>query len=99
MADRCKPDELAVVIRAQNKGNLGRIVKVLALHDRTGPLVYDPDITVWMTESAEPMMWTIEPKVYMQNFGPIPDSQLQPIRGQPAPKRKRARRTKVLEAA
>ena len=97
MVNRCKPGDLAVVIQAQNKGNLGRIVKVLALHDRTGPLVYGAGITVWMTESTAPMTWTIEPKVYMLNCGPIPDSQLQPIRAQPA--RKRARLAKVLEAA
>ena len=90
----CKPGDIAVVIQAQHRENLGLIVKVLALHDRTGPLVYNIDGAVWLTESAAPMKWTLKSEVYQLNHGPIPDSQLQPIRAQPAVKR--ARRAKAL---
>ncbi len=78
---RCRPGDLAVVISAANKTNLGRIVKVLALHDRTGPLVYAEGGAVWLTESASPMLWTLASKEYWFFQGPIPDGQLQPIRG------------------
>lgn len=96
---RCKPGDLAVVIQAQHEGNLGRIVKVLELHDRTGPLVYNIAGTVWLTESTEPMMWTINAAVYMLKRGPIPDALLQPIKAQPTAKSRRTRRAKVLEVA
>lgn len=95
----CKPGDLAVVIQAQHQENLGRIVKVLEVHDRTGPLVYNIPGTVWLTESTEPMMWTINAAVYMLKRGPIPDALLQPIRPQPTAKSKGARRAKVLEVA
>jgi hypothetical protein len=37
---RCKPGDLAVVTSAAHPTNLGRIVKVLALQDGEGPIVY-----------------------------------------------------------
>lgn len=97
MANRCKPGDLAVVVQAQHKENLGRIVKVLKLHDRTGPLVYATDIVVWSAECPDPMKWTLNNRVYMFKEGPIPDSSLQPIRKAPARKAKRT--VKVLEVA
>ena len=93
----CKPGDLAVVIQAQHEANLGRIVTVLEVHDRTGPLVYNIPDTVWLTESTQPMMWTINAVVYMLKRGPIPDALVQPIRSQPAAKSKRARQIKMLE--
>jgi hypothetical protein len=92
---KCKPGDLAVVIQAQHKTNLGLIVKVLERHDRTGPLVYGVGPTVWMTESTAPMTWTLNGEVYTLSRGPIPDCQLQPIRALPA--RKWVRRVKTLE--
>lgn len=97
MVNRCRPGDLAVVVQAQHKSNLGRIVKVLAPHDRTGPLVYAEDLVIWLTECATPMTWRFESRVYKQCVGPIPDSCLQPIRKQPMRKAKPA--AKVLEAA
>jgi len=86
MTNRCKPGDLAVVIQAKNSVNLGRIVKVLRLDDRSGPLVYGSDLVVWLAECASPMTWKFENKVYKLRQGPIPDCQLQPIRKLPAPK-------------
>ena len=98
MADRCKPGDLAVIIQAQHRENLGLIVKVLEPHDRTGPLVYNTGESVWLTESAVPMKWTLKSEVYLLKRGPIPAAQLQPIRARPTPRRKRTRQIKVLEA-
>jgi hypothetical protein len=40
---RCKPGDFAVVISAKCKRNLGIIVKVIELDDRTGPVRYALD--------------------------------------------------------
>jgi len=78
---RCRPGDLAVVIKAANECNLGRIVSVLRLHDQTGDLVFDTSEPVWIVESAEPILWTHGATQDFRRVGPVPDSQLQPIRG------------------
>ena len=80
---RCKPDDLAVVIDAKCKRNLGIIVKVIELDDRTGPVRYALDTPVWLAESQKAMTWVVNGTRYSSNRGPIPDAQLQPIRGTP----------------
>lgn len=77
---RCRPGDLAVVVDAANKANIGRIVKVVALHDGTGPLAMVRPCAVWMVRAPTPMTWTDGPKRYRRKNGPVPDSQLQPIR-------------------
>jgi hypothetical protein len=84
---RCKPGDLAVVISAANEANLGRIVKVIELHHGKGPMAMVRDCPVWMVECSNTMTWTDGPKVYQLNRGPVPDLQLQPIRGRWVPKR------------
>ena len=79
----CKPGDLAVVIVAVHQTNLGCIVKVLEVHHGRGKLAMVRDCPVWMVESATPMTWTDGRKRYLMNRGPVPDSQLQPIRGRP----------------
>jgi hypothetical protein len=78
---RCKPGDLAVVIEAANHANIGRIVKVVALHDGKGPLGAIGPRPVWMVKAPTRLTWTDGPKRYRRKNGPVPDSQLQPIRG------------------
>jgi hypothetical protein len=78
---RCKPGDLAIVIDAKYKRNLGIIVKVIELDDRTGPVRFALDTPVWLIESQEAMTWVVNGTRYISNRGPIPDAQLQPIRG------------------
>jgi len=78
---RCKPGDLAIVIDAKYKRNLGIIVKVIELDDRTGPVRFALDTPVWLVESQEAMTWVVNGTRYISNRGPIPDAQLQPIRG------------------
>ena len=78
---RCKPGDMAVVIDAANKTNIGRIVKVVAAHDGSGPLGAIGPKPVWLVQAPTPMTWTDGPKRYRRKNGPVPDSQLQPIRG------------------
>lgn len=96
---RCKPGDLAIVISADNPFNLGRIVKVLELHHGTGPLAMVRDCPVWMVECPDVMMWTDGPeKQFLLYRGPAPDSQLQPLRGQRAIKKKRRKLPEEVKA-
>lgn len=78
---RCRPGDLAVVISANNPANLGRIVKVLALDDRSGDLKFSGEMLVWIVQSEQPMVWSVNKRIVRRKRGPVPDAQLQPIRG------------------
>ena len=80
---RCKPGDLAVVIDAKYKRNLGIIVKVIEIDDRTGPVRYALETPVWLAESQKAITWVANGRRYSSNRGPIPDAQLQPIRATP----------------
>ena len=92
---RCKPGDLAVVIDAKYKRNLGIIVKVIEIDDRTGPVRYALETPVWLAESQKAMTWVVNGTRYRSNRGPIPDAQLQPIRG--APKEQTLQREAVVQ--
>ena len=78
---RCKPGDLAIVIDAKYKRNLGIIVKVIEMDDRTGAVRYALETPAWLAESQKAMTWVVNGTRYISNRGPIPDAQLQPIRG------------------
>jgi hypothetical protein len=80
-AMKCRPGDLAVVVAARNKSNIGLIVRVLRLHDDSGDLAFHIDQPVWVTECCTRMTWTNGKKRFRRKVGPIPDAQLQPIRG------------------
>ena len=79
---RCKVGDLAVVVQAKFPSNLGRIVQVVGLHDGTGDIVYTPEFSpVWLVVASTRLTWTCNGKRYRRKSGPVPDQQLQPIRG------------------
>ena len=78
---RCKPGDLAVVISAKYRRNLGIIVRVISMDNRTGALRYPWETPVWLAESEKLMVWVSDGKRHSSKRGPIPDAQLQPIRG------------------
>jgi hypothetical protein len=82
---RCKPGDLAVVISAANPANIGRIVKVIAPHDGEGRLGLVGPKPVWLVSAPTPLTWRDGAKRHRLKKGPVPDSQLQPIRGQKSP--------------
>jgi len=86
---RCRPGDLAVVIEAKIKSNLGRIVRVIALHDGTGPLGAIGPKPVWLVSASTAMNWRIGSKRLSLKSGPVSDSCLQPIRGAKAASKKR----------
>jgi hypothetical protein len=78
---KCRVGDLAVVIRADIRSNLGRIVKVLGPHDGCGLLRFKRDGMVWKVACHQPMTWSLNGKLYRRKIGPVPDNRLQPIRG------------------
>ncbi len=84
MNARCKPGDLAIVIDARYPCNLGKIVEVIRPDDGSGDIVYRTDAgPVWWCKASRPLKWTIDGKVFLRKHGPVPDTQLQPIRGLP----------------
>lgn len=78
---RCKPGDLAVVIQATFKTNLGRIVRVIRPSCGEGDLTYPAHMNTWLVESVEPLTWYRGKKRFRRKSGPVPDAQLQPIKG------------------
>lgn len=77
----CRPGDLAIVVQAQQSNNLGAIVEVLRLCDRTGELRYPDDMLVWIVRCSRYQKWVYRGKNYYRKEGPVPDAVLKPIRG------------------
>jgi hypothetical protein len=96
MKPRCRAGDLAVVVNAYYRSNLGRIVKVLAPHDAQGALVFRDVGHVWLVEAPQPMIWTIGSRRFRRKCGPVPDANLKPIRGKPLAKRRKSEKVARL---
>jgi hypothetical protein len=83
MEPRCRAGDLAVIIYADYRCNLGRIVRVLAQHDGKGDIAFHGVDVVWLVESSRPITWTVGTKRFRRKRGPVPDTYLKPIRGNP----------------
>lgn len=80
---KCQPGDLAVVVQADFHYNLGKIVHVVALDDGKGDIAYRKGAgVVWQVQCPTQMKWRQQGRTYLRNAGPVPDSKLQPIRGQ-----------------
>ena len=80
---RCKPGDMAVVLDAFHKCNIGKIVTVIELHDGLGDVVLKLEEPVWLVRCCVPLTWNKGQKRWRRKSGPAPDSTLQPIRGLP----------------
>ena len=80
---RCKPGDMAIVVDARYKCNLGAIVQVIELHNGVGDIRYFKKHNAWLAKSSKPLKWVVNGKCYRRKTGPVPDAQLQPIRGYP----------------
>ena len=80
---RCKPGDMAIVVNARYKCNLGAIVQVIELHNGVGDIRYLKKHNAWLAKSSKPLKWVVNGKCYRRKTGPVPDAQLQPIRGYP----------------
>jgi hypothetical protein len=45
--------------------------------------LFQPEQNAWLAKTSKVLKWTANGKVYRRKSGPVPDAQLQPIRGYP----------------
>ena len=93
MRPRCRTGELAAVVDAYYRSNLGHFFKVLVPHDGQGDLAFCDVSHVWLVEAPQPMTWTLGRRRIRRMRGPIPDAYLKPIRGKPLAKRRKSEQT------
>jgi hypothetical protein len=80
MTLRCKPGDIALVIRAEHLHNIGLIVRVLRPY--TGGDIELPDKGfLWEVDCRQLQMWMLNGSVLWRHCGPVPDDYLLPIRG------------------
>lgn len=99
---RCRPGDLAVVVSAVNKQNVGKIVRVLRAYDGTGDILLVGTGPQWLVQCSVPIVWGWPGKkpTHRRKVGPALDSQLQPIRGSgQAPGRAAGRLTQLPASA
>ena len=82
MYPTCMPGDLAVVVFAHNPSNIGRLVKVLRLHANQQELQTQAGDCLWTVRATHHLTYRSD-GVRKRRTGPVPDSALKPIRGQP----------------
>jgi hypothetical protein len=78
---RCRPGDLAVVVHARTKCNIGKIVRVVRVDDGSSGVPVDRIGPAWLVKSTVPLTWWVDGRRRRRRFGPVLDSDLQPIRG------------------
>ena len=79
----CKPGDLAIVVKAHNACNIGTILKVLRPNRNQSALYTARDDVLWLVEAPRPMTYDYGGTLRRRRKGPVPDSYLRPIRGNP----------------
>jgi hypothetical protein len=90
----CKPGDLAVVVKAHNACNIGTIVHVIGLYTGQSDICAPMGDVIWQAKASHPMTYDYSGVLRRRRIGPVPDSQLRPIRG--APQAKKAQKSKDL---
>ena len=83
MQPRCKPGDLAIVVEAYNACNIGTIVHVIRLYSGKSGICAPEGDVIWLAEASKPMTYAEPSRLKRRRLGPVPDSQLRPIRGLP----------------
>jgi hypothetical protein len=78
---RCRPGDLAVVVRPNIPANLGRIVRVIRPYGASPDLRMRSASCIWLIEGAQPLTWSNGGGSHHGRRGPAPDEALYPIRG------------------
>ncbi len=78
---KCKPGDMAVVLSAVHKSNVGKFVNVVRLYDVDDGVNLGCSRPVWLVQSHSPLTWRTGDKLWCAIRGPVPDASLQPIRG------------------
>ncbi len=84
MNRNCKPGDLAIVVDAYNPANIGTIVHVIGLYSGKTGICAPKGNVIWLAQASQPMTYAEPGKLSSRRRGPVPDSQLRPIRGQPS---------------
>ena len=80
----CKPGDLALIVDAYNPENIGTILKVIKPHWNQRALTIEAGDFLWTAEAPRQMTYArSNGKLYFRKKGPVPDSLLRPIRGNP----------------
>jgi hypothetical protein len=79
MALRCKPGDIALVVRAEHLHNIGLIVKVLGPYPG-GDIELPGRGFLWEVECKQLQMWMMNGQVRWRHRGPVPDDYLLPLR-------------------
>ena len=78
---KCKPGDMAVVLTAFHKSNVGMFVNIVELYGTGGGMNLACSQPVWLVESYAPLTWTRGNSLWHGSRGPVPDAALQPVRG------------------
>lgn len=82
MQPKCKPGDIAVVVEAYNKCNIGTFVHVIGLYSNQSVLTKPAGDVIWLVEAKRPMTYDVSGVLSRKRKGPVPDSQIRPIRGE-----------------
>jgi hypothetical protein len=82
---RCRPDDLAVIVFAENTQNIGLIVRVLKRHCGRGRFAVQDKGPLWSVACAQHMTYKLGDEYIARKRGPVPDAYMQPIRGDKLP--------------
>lgn len=70
---------LAIIIDAYNPENIGKVVKLLRTQTMRERLRMRNQGKVWIVYSPEKLKWNMWGKYFHENFGPVPEIQMQPL--------------------
>ena len=80
---KCKPGDMAVVMDAFHKTNVGTFVNIVELYDTKDSMNLARSQPVWLVASYAPLTWTRGQRLWHGNRGPVPDAAVHPIRDRP----------------
>ncbi len=83
MTVKCAPGDLAVIVEAFNQVNIGSIVRVVAYHPDQSALLVPATDVLWTCQATRWLTYDVDGVKKRRHKGPVPDSGLHPIRGEP----------------
>lgn len=71
---------MAIIIDAYNPENVGKVVKLLRVQTMRERLRIRNQGNVWIVHSAQKLTWNMWGRYFHENFGPVPEIQMQQLR-------------------
>lgn len=79
MIPKCFLGDLAIVVTAYNKVNIGTILKVISQHPNQFEISAPDEDTLWTCQAHHPMVYDLDGEKIKQHQGPVPDAYMHPI--------------------